>query len=130
MKALIGQAAIFLRNDLVSLLESLSLKTEITECSYADDVSVIRSQLSSLLSSPKSVEDHLKKISHELLQNHSHSAEALQCCLQISIKLNSKLMAQKITTKLRALGFSVEPSVIDSINSGREGYIRVSIPAL
>ena len=128
-KALIGQATVFMlasdQSDLAASLASLSVNN--TENDFADDISAVCTQLSTLMSSSKSIEDTLKRICHALLQNHSDSIESLECCLKISLKLGAKLQAQKIASQLKGLGEPIAKDVIEFISSGRDSDIWASI---
>lgn len=129
-KALIGQAGVFIlaldQADLTSSMAALNVNSSQVE--FADDIGAVRTQLSSLLSSPKRIEEALKKICHGLLQSHPDSIEALECCLKISMKLGSRLLAQKIVLQLKALGQSIAIEAVEFINSGRDSELWTVIP--
>jgi hypothetical protein len=79
------------------------------------------------MSSSKSVDDNLKKICHALLNHHSDSIEALECCFKISMKLGCKLLAQKIASQLKGLSESIAKDATDFISSGRDSDIWANI---
>ncbi len=115
------------QSDLTISLASLNVNS--SELEFSDDISAVRSQISALMASPKSVEEALKKICYALLQHQFDSIDALECCLNISIKLSCKLLAQKIASKLNALGRSISIEVIEFINSGRDSDIWTNVPS-
>lgn len=135
-RSLMGQAKILMavmeQADLAASLATLSVNDSSADKDlvFVDRISVIRAKVSTIMSTPNGIEDALKRICHTLLQHNSDSTEALECCLQIAVKLNCKLLAQNIIIKLRSAGHCPTSSVIEAVNSGRSDALWSEIPLI
>jgi hypothetical protein len=86
---------------------------------FSDDLSNLTEYIRSLLSTPKGASEYLHRICNNLLQIHPEDSDVLQVVLDVSLKLDLKLLSQKIVIKLLECGVSVSDEVIECINKQR-----------
>lgn len=102
-------------------VDSLAKQLDLANISsqFSDDLSALSEYIRSLLSSPKSVSEYLHRICNTLIQTHSEDTVVIQTVLDVALKFDMKLCAQKLVIKLLQKGVSVSDNVIESINKQR-----------
>lgn len=91
---------------------------------FDDDISADIDYFRSLVATQKNCDDYLIRISNSLMSNHPNDLDALQAALDISLRTNSLLTAQKLSMKLLENGVNVSNSVVDRINTQRRAEIE------